>query len=102
MKIAYSAASSYVRKVMACAIARGLDDRIERWKVGTTNPALLTVDPLSKVPALIADDGTPLYNSPAICEYLDGSGTAPKLHSSASPARRAPSPRLRLTWRRDT
>ena len=41
MKIAHSAASPYVRKVMACAIARGLNDKIERMKIGTTDPALL-------------------------------------------------------------
>ena len=45
MKIAYSAASPYVRKVMACAIARGLNDKIERMKIGTTDPALLAVQP---------------------------------------------------------
>ena len=45
MKLAYSAASPYVRKVNACAIARGIDSKIERWKVGTTDPALdLAVD----------------------------------------------------------
>ena len=41
MKLAYSAASPYVRKVNACAIARSIDAKIERWKVGTTDPALL-------------------------------------------------------------
>ena len=48
MKIAYSAASPYVRKVMACAIARGLNDKIERMKIGTTDPALLAFNPLSR------------------------------------------------------
>ena len=87
MKIAYSAASPYVRKVMACAIARGLNDKIERWKIGTTDPALLPVNPLSKVPTLITDDGTSLYDSPVICEYLDSIGPAPKLFPA--PVRRA-------------
>ena len=40
MKLAFSAASPYVRKVMACAIARGIDGRIEKWTVDTTDPAL--------------------------------------------------------------
>lgn len=87
MKIAYSAASPYVRKVMACAIARGLDGRIERWKVATTDPALLAFNPLSKVPTLVADDGTVLYDSPVICEYLDSLGDAPKLYPAPGPAR---------------
>jgi glutathione S-transferase len=87
MKLAYSPASPYVRKVMACAIARGLDDRIEKWTVATTDPALATVNPLSKVPTLLTDDGVALYDSPVICEYLDSLGSAPKLFPAAGPAR---------------
>src|SRR3977135_4650373 len=87
MKLAYSAASPYVRKVNACAIARGIDKQIERWKVGTTDPALLAFNPLSKVPTLITDDGAMLYDSPVICEYLDSVGSAPKLFPAAGPPR---------------
>lgn len=87
MKIAYSAASPYVRKVMACAIARGLNDKIERWTVGTTDPALLPFNPLSKVPSFVTDDGMMLYDSPVICEYLDSLGSAPQLFPAAGPAR---------------
>jgi len=87
MKLAYSPASPYVRKVMACAIVRGLDGRIEKWAVGTTDPALLPVNPLSKVPSLVTDDGAALYDSPVICEYLDSLGDAPKLFPAAGPAR---------------
>ena len=32
MKLAYSPASPYVRKVTACAIKRGIDKQIERMK----------------------------------------------------------------------
>jgi glutathione S-transferase len=87
MKLAYSPASPYVRKVTACAIGRGIDGQIERWKVGTTDPALLEFNPLSKVPTLITDDGTRLYDSPVICEYLDSIGTARRLFPAAGPAR---------------
>jgi glutathione S-transferase len=87
MKLAYSPASPYVRKVNACAIARGIDKQIERWKVGTTDPALLEFNPLSKVPTLITDDGMHLFDSPVICEYLDSVGSAPKLFPPAGPTR---------------
>mgnify|MGYP003338676289 CR=1 FL=1 len=40
MKLAYSAASPYVRKVNACAIKRGIDKQIERLKIGTTDEEL--------------------------------------------------------------
>jgi glutathione S-transferase len=87
MKLAFSPASPYVRKVTACGIKRGLNDKIERLKIGTTDPALLHYNALSKVPTLITDDGACLFDSPVICEYLDSIGTAPKLFPPAGPAR---------------
>lgn len=87
MKLAFSPASPYVRKVTACAIKRGLNDKIERLKIGTTDPALLQYNALSKVPTLITDDGMAIFDSPVICEYLDSIGSAPKLFPAAGPAR---------------
>lgn len=85
MKIAYSAASPYVRKVMACAIARGIEGQIEKT-TGADNPTR-AANPLDKVPTLVADDGMALYDSPVICEYIDSIGSAPKLFPPAGPAR---------------
>jgi glutathione S-transferase len=87
MKLAHSPASPYVRKAVACAIARGIDQKVELWTVGTTDPALLPLNPLSKVPSLLTDDGMALYDSPVICEYLDSIGDAPKLFPAPGPAR---------------
>ena len=87
MKLAYSPASPYVRKVTACAIKRGINDKVERLKIGTTDPTLLQYNPLSKVPTLVTDDGACLYDSPVICEYLDSIGSAPRLFPAAGPAR---------------
>lgn len=87
MKLAYSAASPYVRKVMACAIARGIEGRIEKAKIGTTDPALAALNPLSKVPTMVGEAGEMLYDSPVICEYIDSIGAAPPLFPPAGPAR---------------
>jgi glutathione S-transferase len=87
MKLAYSPNSPYVRKCVASAIARGIDGKMELWTIPTTDPALAAVNPLSKVPTLILDDGTRLYDSPVICEYLDSIGDAPKLFPPSGPAR---------------
>ncbi len=87
MKLAFSPASPYVRKVSACAIARGIDGQIENWKIGTTAPELAAQNPLGKVPTLVADDGTALFDSPVICEYIDSIGTAAPLFPPAGPAR---------------
>ena len=87
MKITHSGASPYVRKALACAIARGIDSRIERLTIATTDPALQPLNPLAKVPTLVTDDGSTLFDSPVICEYLDSIGDAPKLFPPAGPAR---------------
>lgn len=87
MKLAYSPNSPYVRKCVALAIQRGIDKQMELWTVGTTDPALLQVNPLSKVPTLVLDDGTALYDSPVICEYLDSVGDGPKMFPPVGPAR---------------
>ena len=89
MRLNHSPTSPYVRKVMACAIARGLDGRIalDATNPHQSPPELLRVNPLSRVPALLLDDGTALYDSPVICEYLDGLGDAPPLFPAPGPAR---------------
>lgn len=82
MKLFHSPASPFVRKVMACAIARDIDDRIEKvWcDVHASPPDLLAVNPLGKIPTLIGADGIAYMDSPLICEYLDGIGAAPPLY----------------------
>jgi glutathione S-transferase len=71
MKLAYSATSPFVRKVLVIAIETGQDAEIERLSLNPTDPAFAKINPLNKVPALILEDGTPLFDSAVICEYLD-------------------------------
>lgn len=89
MKLYYSTTSPYVRKVRVAAIEKGLDARIERV---IANPwsdpaALVGVNPLGKVPVLVADDGFVLYDSPVICEYLDSLAEGPSLIPASGSAR---------------
>jgi glutathione S-transferase len=76
VKLYYSPTSPYVRKVVACAIIRGLDSQIEKHPTNPhVSPADLIADnPLSKVPCLVTDDGLSLFGSQLICEYLDSVG----------------------------
>jgi len=73
MKLYHSPTSPYVRKVRIVAIEKGIADRIELLTaIPWPDPAqVAAVNPLGKVPALVADDGLVLYDSPVICEYLD-------------------------------
>ena len=86
MKIFYSPLSPYVRKCMVVAIELGLADRIEKV-TGAANPitrdqAIVARNPLGKVPTFIADDGTVLYDSRVICEYLNDLGKGKLLPAS--------------------
>lgn len=89
MKLFYSATSPYVRKVVMCAVAREIDQRIERVPVNAheSPAALVGTNPLSKVPTLVTDDGFVLYDSPVICEYLDTVGEALPLYPASGAAR---------------
>ena len=75
MKLHWSPRSPYVRKVMIVAHELGLVDRLEivRTVVGGTTPhrKLMRENPLGKIPTLVLEDGTIIYDSPVICEYLD-------------------------------
>lgn len=78
MKLFYSANSPYVRKCLVVAHEVGLRERIETLPANASptkrDPAISAKNPLSKVPTLIADDGTAIYDSPVIAEYLNDLG----------------------------
>jgi glutathione S-transferase len=44
-------------------------------------------NPLGKIPCLITDDGERLYDSPVICEYLDVTHNAGRLHPATGTER---------------
>ncbi len=67
--------SPFVRKVMIFAHETGLAPRIEcvRTVVAADRPhvGLMQENPLSKLPTLLLDDHTAIFDSRVICEYLD-------------------------------
>lgn len=75
MKLYWSPRSPFARKVMVFAHEAGLAGRIEtvRTLVSMTAPNrdLMRLNPLGKIPTLVAEDGTVLFDSAVICEYLD-------------------------------
>jgi glutathione S-transferase len=87
MKLRFSGTSPFVRKVVIQALETGLDSKIERVTTATTDPALAKENPLSKVPSMTLDDGSHLYDSPVICEYLDSLHGGAKMFPAAGPAR---------------
>ena len=68
-----SGASPFGRKVKVAAAVMGLSDRIEIRLTDTLDPndSIRQENPLGKIPALHLEDGTVLYDSRVIVEYLD-------------------------------
>ena len=68
-----SPASPFGRKIKIAAAILGLADRIEIVPADTNDPAepLRKQNPLGKIPTLILEDGTALYDSRVILEYFD-------------------------------
>jgi glutathione S-transferase len=68
-----SPASPFVRKVRIAASLLGLERDIAIEAADTTDPAdtVRAQNPLGKIPALVLEDGTVLFDSRVILEYLD-------------------------------
>jgi len=71
MKLIGSLASPFVRKVRVVLAEKKLDYGYELENVWTAETRIHLSNPLGKVPCLIMDDGSALYDSRVIVEYLD-------------------------------
>lgn len=69
MKVLTSPASPFGRKVKLTAMMKGLADHISFETMSAD--AADNTNPLAKIPVLITADGTSIFDSPVICEYLD-------------------------------
>src|SRR5262245_6652742 len=91
MKLYYSAASPFVRKVMVTAQECGLAGRVSQEPLSTIptkpNAELAKINPLMKLPTLVDDDGTTLFESSLICQYLDTLHRGRRLVPESGPAR---------------
>lgn len=83
MKLWYSPASPFVRKVLIVAHERDLMDQIEILDASGTVVApdqnVKQNNPASKIPTMVLDDGTVLFDSRVICAYLDSIHDGKKL-----------------------
>ena len=76
MKLYYAKPSPFARRVRVLVRERGLLSSIDEIATAPwDSPAeLLAVNPTSKVPALVLDDGTTLSESALIAAHIDGLG----------------------------
>ncbi len=90
MRMHVNAASPFARKARIVAREAGLIGRLEEIETAVSpvslNAGLAAANPLVKIPALVLDDGSTLYDSRVVCEYLDSIGGG-KLFPAAGPER---------------
>jgi glutathione S-transferase len=91
MKLAFTPASPFARKVRIAAIELGLIDKIEFFPAsvapGTPNEEYSKINPQKKLPALITNDGDIIIDSYVIVEYLDELAGGGKLIPASGRAR---------------
>jgi len=71
MKLIGSTASPFVRKVRVVLAEKKLDYGFELENVWTAETRIHLSNPLGKVPCLLMEDGSAMYDSRVIVEYLD-------------------------------
>ena len=89
MKLYYTPLKGLIHKVQVVAIEKGVYDDLEprpcipyeQWD------ELAAANPLSKVPTLVLDDGTPIYGGHVIYEFLDSLKPEPRLFPAEGAAR---------------
>jgi len=83
LKLLYSPASPFARKVRMAAMERQVPLTLEAVRVNPVerNEELALSNPLAKIPVLETPDG-PIHDSRVICRFLDRRGEGPSLYSS--------------------
>ncbi|MDL2355107.1 MAG: glutathione S-transferase N-terminal domain-containing protein [Pseudomonadota bacterium] len=71
MKLIGSVTSPYVRKVRVVLAEKKLDYTFELENVWSAETVIHLSNPLGKVPCLIMEDGSAMFDSRVIAEYLD-------------------------------
>lgn len=72
MKLLSSTASPYTRKVRIVLTEKKIECEIQPVDVQPVENPVNAHNPLGKIPTLILDDGSALYDSRVIVEFLDG------------------------------
>ena len=79
MKLLLTKRSPYARKVRVIAIEKGITLDLIDEDLQKKSQRLLDANPLGKVPTLILDNGGVVFDSPIICQYLDGLNDKPPM-----------------------
>ena len=79
MKLLSSPASPFARKVRIVLAEKRMECDLERVDVQPADNPVNAHNPLGKIPTLVLDDGTALYDSRVIVEFLDNASPISRL-----------------------
>ena len=79
LKLIGSSASPFARKVRIVLAEKRIECTWEVQNPWAADSGVSDLNPLGKVPVLVLEDGTALYDSRVICEFLDGVSPIGKL-----------------------
>ncbi len=89
MKLLGSPASPYARKARLVLLEKGIAHDYQTDSPRQTDSVAARMNPLARIPVLILDDGTTLFDSPVIAEYADSLNDTPILIPRHDPLARA-------------
>jgi glutathione S-transferase len=88
MRLLGTNTSPYTRKVRLVVLEKALPCTYAVDPPREPGSRVPQANPLGRVPTLILDDGTAVFDSPVICEYLDALNDSPILIPRADPVAR--------------
>jgi glutathione S-transferase len=71
MKLIASVTSPFARKVRVALAEKRIEYTLVEQSPASPDNTISELNPLGKIPVLVLDDGTPLFDSRVIVEYLD-------------------------------
>ncbi|OCR02509.1 glutathione S-transferase [Oscillatoriales cyanobacterium USR001] len=83
----YAQRSPYARKVTILLAEKNLPVELKVTDLANKSPEFISISPIGKVPVLIDEDGTTLWDSTIILEYLDETYPEPSFYPQEKKAR---------------
>lgn len=83
----YAQRSPYARKVRILLDEKNLPVELIATDIANKSPEFVSISPIGKVPVLVDEDGTTLWDSTLILEYLDETYPEPSFYPHAKKAR---------------
>jgi glutathione S-transferase len=74
MRLYYGPQSPYARKCRIIIHELNMKQIVDEIVARPRDPDVRAINPLGKIPALVLDDNSVVYDSPVICEFLDQRG----------------------------